>query len=169
MPRIFARAAAVAPAALLSVAIGLGAAAAQSPKDLAGAWTLDQLTAEQDGKTVEPYGPHPKGRMMLDADGRFSITIVRAGVAKFASNNRTTGTAEENKAAVQGSLAYFGSYAVDPQSRMLDIRIEASTYPNFEGTSQKRLYTLSGDELVLTNPSPSGGGGAAKQVWKRVK
>jgi hypothetical protein len=49
------------------------------------------------------------------------------------------------------------------------MRVEASTYPNFEGTNQKRKFSLQGDELTLTNAAPSGGGGVATQVWKRVK
>ena len=51
--------------------------------------------------------------MFLDAGGRFSVSIVRAGIPKFASNNRTKGTDAENAAAVQGALNYFGTYTID--------------------------------------------------------
>jgi hypothetical protein len=38
-----------------------------------------------------------------------SPLITRSDVPKFASDSRNTGTSEENKAAVQGSIAYFGT------------------------------------------------------------
>src|SRR5262249_52921942 len=36
---------------------------------------------------------------------------VRSDLPKFASNNRDMGTPEENKAVVQGSITYFGTYS----------------------------------------------------------
>jgi hypothetical protein len=149
-------------------AVFAGAACAQVPlKDqLAGPWTLVSIKAG----TAEPYGANPKGAMFLAPSGQFSITIVRDGIPRFASDNRTTGTDAENKAAVLGSLAYFGSYAVNDKDQIIDMIVTASTYPNFNGTRQNRRFALAGDELTLTNASPSGGGGAAAvQVWRREK
>ena len=153
----------------LTMVLPAGEAAAQSAKDLVGSWTLVSLTAGEGDKKSEPYGPSPHGLMMIDASGRFSITIARKGVPKFAGNSRTKGTAEENQAAVHGSIAYFGKYTVSEADKMLSMTVEASNYPNFEGSSQKRLIALKGDELTLTNPNPSAGGGAATQVWRRAK
>ena len=62
------------------------------------------------GNKTEPYGPGAKGSVVL-TNGRVLLVITRADVPKFASNNRTTGTPEENKAAVAGSIAYFGLLA----------------------------------------------------------
>src|SRR5689334_15406669 len=62
--------------------------------------------------------------------------------ARFASGRRDQGTPEENKAIVQGSLAYCGTYAVSNET--LIMRIEGSTYPNEEGVEQRRAYTLNG-------------------------
>jgi hypothetical protein len=64
---------------------------------------------EKDGKTTDFYGPNPQGQLMFDPDGRISVIITRSDLPKFASNNRQAGTPEENKAIVQGSLAYFGT------------------------------------------------------------
>jgi hypothetical protein len=105
----------------------------------------------------------------MDAGGNFSVSIVRAGVAKFASNNRTKGSDAENAAAVHGALNYFGTYAIDDADKSITVKIEASSYPNFVGETQKRTLTTSGDELQVINAAPSGGGGAATQIWKRVK
>ena len=155
-------------ALLVAGAAFAGPALAQpSIKDqIAGPWTLVSIKAGN----AEPYGPNPKGAMFLAPGGQFSITIVRDGIPRFASDNRTTGTDAENKAAVLGSLAYFGTYTVSDKDQIIDMTITAATYPNFNGTRQNRRFALSGDELTLTNPSPSGGGGGgAVQVWRRAK
>ncbi len=144
--------------------------AAKSVKDqMTGAWTLVSIAGGEGEKKVEPYGPSPKGSMFLAPSGQFSVSIVKAGIAKFAVNNREQGTADENKAVVQGSLAYFGTYSVDEAGKAINVRIEGSTFPNFEGTDQKRLYSIDGDTLTLSNPTPSAGGVTLVQVWKRAK
>lgn len=158
------------PLLIAAMALGAVPAAAQdkpAKEQIVGSWTLASITVGEGANKAEPYGPNPKGTLMIDRNGRFSIVIVRAGIPKFAANNREKGTAEENQAAVHGSLAYFGTYAVNEADRMLTVRIESSTYPNFEGSEQKRLFTLAGDTLSLANPAPSAGGGTAIQVWRR--
>ena len=47
---------------------------------------------------------------MADANGKFSITVVRSDLSKFASNNRMSGTPDESTEIVQGSITYFGTY-----------------------------------------------------------
>lgn len=154
---------------LAAVGLFAGAANAQAVKQQAvGTWTLVSVTVDGPTKS-EPYGPNPHGIMFLDAGGRFSVSIVRDGIPKFASNNRTKGTDAENTAAVHGSLAYFGSCTISEPDSSITVKIEASNYPNFGGESQKRVLAFNGDELIVTNPAPSGGGGVAKQIWKRAK
>jgi hypothetical protein len=46
---------------------------------------------------------------MVDANGRFMITVVRSDLPNFASNNRMRGTPDENNSVVQGSIAYYGT------------------------------------------------------------
>ncbi len=143
-------------------------AAAQTAKDLVGTWGLGSETYEQNGKTIQPYGPHPKGFETLDGNGRFAIIIANPDLPKFASGNRIAGTADENKAVVQGSLAYFGTYTVDEAEKTWSVQIEGSTFPNWIGESQKRTIAIIGDELTISNPKASVGL-AATIVWKRVK
>src|ERR1700737_3978308 len=80
---------------------------------LVGSWVLVSLISGEGAEPTLPYGPNPKGTMMVDANGRFSITVLRSDLPKFASNNRMTGTADENSAIVHGSIAYFGTYTID--------------------------------------------------------
>ena len=107
--------------------------------------------------------------MILTPDGRFSIILMKPSLPKFASNNRVKGTAEENQAVVQGSLAYYGSYAVaSEKGQTVNLRIEGSTFPNWDREDQKRVMTVKGDEMNVTNPT-SAIGGVTYVTWKRAK
>jgi hypothetical protein len=146
-----------------------GEAVAQTAKDLVGMWTLVSVTLVEDGKKIEMYGANPQGQAIFAPNGRFSIMFIRSDVPRFASSNREAGTAEENQAAVHGSIAYFGTYSVSETDKVIIYHIEGSTFPNWRDIDQKRLFQLSGGELTLTNPAPSTGSGTGYSVWKRVK
>jgi hypothetical protein len=156
---------------LLGLALPADKAIAQTAKDLVGTWTW--VTVEivrPDGSRSQPFGPNPKGNIVFDANGHFAYLLTRSGRPKFASNNRDQTTSEENKATVEGTLAYSGRYSVSEKT--LIFHIEASTFPNAEGAEQKRVITsLTADELKYTNPAPTAGGAGAKAetVLKRVR
>jgi Lipocalin-like domain len=138
-------------------------------KQVQGSWTLVSLYVEQDGKKMEPFGSKPRGSMILTPDGRFSIILLRESLPKFASNNRMKGTAEENQAVVQGSLAHYGRYAVaNEKEHTVNLSNEGSTFPNWDGQDQKRVWIVKGDELRVSNPTASIGG-VAYVIWKRAK
>jgi hypothetical protein len=134
---------------------------------IVGTWSLlIDDAVKPDGTHAPNFGPNPIGIAMFAPDGHFSVAITRAGRPKFASNSRTTGTADENKAVVTGSNAFFGNYVLNEADKTLTLRIEGSTYPNLEGTTQKRTITslTAGDELTWTNPDTKG-----EVAWKWVK
>ncbi|HEU5295988.1 MAG TPA: lipocalin-like domain-containing protein [Burkholderiaceae bacterium] len=87
---------------------------ALSAKDLGeqivGMWLPVSQYVDQEGRKLEPFGSDPKGIVIYDDSGRFVLMLQRATLPRFASNNRLAGTPEENKAIVQGSIAYFGKY-----------------------------------------------------------
>lgn len=159
----------IAAVVALMVSTVTWAQAGSSAKQLAGDWSLVSITLDQGGKKSEPFGPTPKGLFIFEPGGRYSIVILRPGLAKIASNNREAGTAEENKAVVQGTLAHFGTYTVDEKDGSYTLRIDASSFPNWSGTTQKRMFTVSGDELRITNPTTTQGSGTATLVLKRLK
>ena len=96
---------------------------------LQGSWTMVSNVLDQDGKKSEPFGPSAKGGVIFTSNGRVMLIITRADVPKFASKNRTTGTPEENKAAVAGSIGYFGTYTANDADKTLVMRVEGSTFP----------------------------------------
>ncbi len=154
---------------LLALAVPAGDAAAQSAKDLVGTWTVvsaDNIDAS--GNKTPVFGPNARGSLIFDSNGRYSLNLARASLPKFASDNRTKGTAEENQAVVAGSLAHFGKYTVDEKDKAFTFHVETSTYPNWDGIAQKRPFTVSGDELKYGAAAASGGG-RAELVWKRAK
>ncbi len=107
-----------------------------------GVWAVVSVVNEADGKKTEPYGANPKGQFIFTADGYFSINIIRPDRPKFVSNNRTTGTPEENKAAMQRSNSSFGTYEISSDGS-ITLHIVGST---------------KGDEITWANPTPSIGG-----------
>src|SRR5262245_61266087 len=146
-----------------TVALGLlaGAAAAQQAKSLreqlVGTWSfvIAEITTA-DGKKTLPFGDKPKGMLIFTADGHFSQVHVAGDLPKIASNNRLAGTDADNKAIVHGSLALFGTYAVDEDKKTVTFKIDASTYPNLQGVAQTRtIDMLTTDELRNTNPEAS--------------
>jgi hypothetical protein len=154
--------------ALLCLGVALpGAAAAQTAKDLVGTWVMVSAdTARADGSRVPTFGANPKGILNFTSDGRFIYLFSNADLPKFASNNRATGTPEENKAVVQGSIATFGTYSV--ADKTLTIKVEHSTFPNWIGADQKRTVTITGDELKWTNAAGSAGG-VVELAFRRAK
>jgi len=118
---------------------------------------------------VSAYGDKPKGQMILTPDGRYAIVLSRNDLAKIAAGARTQGTPDENKAVVHGSIAHAGRYTVDDGGKSITFHIETSTFPNWNGTTQKRALKLAGDTLTYTVTTPSAGGAPNDVVWKRSK
>jgi hypothetical protein len=161
--------------AMACLGMPLLADAAEQPRpaqqQFVGTWTLVSIHyVTADGHKVEPFGPGAKGLLYFDAAGRFATQVMTASRPRFASNNRMLGTADENKAMSQGVVAYFGSYTTSDADRILTLHIEQSSFPNWNGTEQKRVFTFTGDELHYTaagstaNPAES-----AELVWKRLR
>jgi hypothetical protein len=162
-------------AALLTLALGAGAATAQPTKSLkeqiVGSWdfVIAEITAP-DGKKSFPFGEKPKGILIFTPDGRFAQIHVASEVPKIASNNRMTGTAEEYQAIMRGSISVFGSYTVDEANKTVTYQIVSSTFPNWQGEAQTRtIDRLTADEFVNTNPNVAGGRGSAANVYRRIK
>jgi hypothetical protein len=161
--------------AILALGLALlpGNAVAQTKslkEQIVGSWTYASAdTVAPDGKRTPTFGPNPSGLTIFASDGRYVSFVIRADVPKFAANSRTAGTPEENKAVVQGGIATFGRYTINEADHTLTLNIERSSYPNWNGTEQKRPLTLAGDELTYIVPVASGGGGRGEVVLKRVK
>ena len=144
----------------------------RSLKDqVVGAWELASAqTTNKDGSTVHSFGPNPKGMVIFEANGRYVQVNLSASLPKFASGNRMKGTADENRAVVQGSISYYGTWHVDEAAKLMVQRVEANSYALHTGTEYKRpISKLTADELVFTNPVSSAGGGFTVLSFRRAR
>lgn len=158
-------------ASLLFSAGSVWAQATPESDSLAGTWVLtaaDEIGA--DGIRKPSYGPEPRGVLIVDADGRYSLQVFRSGRRRFASGSKRRGTPEEYADAVLGMSSHVGHCYIDSQNGMLVFRIELASYPNWEGTEQLRSYTLTGDLLAYRIPAAATGDGIiAISEWRRVR
>jgi hypothetical protein len=138
---------------------------------LAGTWTLEICdNILPDGTRVELYGPHPKGMVIYDGFGHYSMQIMSASRPRFAANDKSRGTPEEYAAAIKGTNAHYGTYTVDEANRTIISHVEGATFANWEGTDRKSPFTLEGDTLTYKVLSPTTGGNATGEVrWRRVR
>jgi hypothetical protein len=144
-------------------------ALAQSASDLVGTWTLVSSVTEKDGTKTDQFGTSAKGTMVCDANGHFMLTIIGADLPKFGSNNRAGGTPEENKAVMSKSIAMIGDYSVNVSDKTLTFKVDSATFPNWNGTEQKRLLSpIDGDILKYITPTASSGG-VGTVTWKRLR
>ena len=154
-------------AAIVFSMLACGVASAQTAKDLVGTWhQAANVTTAQDGTKSDVFGPNPKGMLIMNQDGYFAVILHRPDVPKVASNNRVQGTPEENKAVVNGSIALYGSYALD--GKTLKLKVEGSTFPNWNGADQTReIIAFKGDEFTWRVKGSTGG--TNETTFRRVK
>ena len=133
-----------------------------------GTWTLTAADViKTDGTRTEDYGPRPRGLAVFTADGRYVVTIFRAERLKFASNDKLRGSPEESKDASLGMSTHFGTYTVDPAKGTITFHITSASFPNWDGTTQVRQFTLAADELTWRVP-PRPDGAVPISSFKRV-
>jgi len=157
MNRTTVLAAATASLALVS---WVAPATAQTMKSVAGSYEIVKVAA---------YGEKPRGLMILTPDGHYSINLARETLPKFAVSNREKGTEAENKAVVGGSIFHYGTYTIDDGGKFITFNIKASSFPNFDGTTQKRALTVKGDELTYVPTVASNASAPTPVVWKKMK
>src|ERR1700742_1495967 len=156
---------------LCSAISGTAMGQQKSAKELiVGAWTLVSITGEtDDGKKGDVFGPSPKGVMIFSNDGYFSLFQASPALPKIAANDRTKATAEEAQSIVALSIAYYGTYSIDEQTKVMTVNLAASTYPNIAAIpDQKRIITLlTSEQLKFDNPKTPNGM-QLHTVWKRA-
>ena len=91
---------------LLPVRTGLSFAD-DAAKQLAGTWKVVSLITKFDGgDAVEPFGPNPKGRLVLTPEGQWIIILT-------AANREPAKSLEEKAALLNSMLAYSGRYTTE--------------------------------------------------------
>jgi hypothetical protein len=136
---------------------------------LVGGWRLVSWeNRAADGQVTHPMGADALGYVLYTDDGRFSVTISRAGRAEFAVGDLLGGATEEKAQAMESFVAYAGRYSF-VGDRVIH-HVELSLFPNWVGSDQERWVELAGDRLTLS-ASPLLLGGkrqVPRLVWERV-
>ncbi|MEL1264209.1 lipocalin-like domain-containing protein [Pseudoxanthomonas putridarboris] len=135
---------------------------------LHGTWTL--VAADKilpGGALVRDYGEQPKGRLIVDAQGRYSLQIFKSERLRFATDSKADGSTDEFNSAVMGSSTHYGTVMIDEKAGRLVFSIEGSSFPNWEGTLQRRQYKLEDKELSYRVP-PRTDGSIPISVWRRL-
>jgi len=156
-------------ALVMSSGVATPADAQSAIAALAGSWTLAAADLlHPDGTRTRDYGAAPKGLLIIDASGHYSLQIFKTERPRFASADKAKGTPAEFESAVLGSSTHYGTMSLDSVAHVLTVNIEGASFPNQEGTQQTRHYTLTGDELSY-RVAPRPDGNIPISVWHRVR
>jgi hypothetical protein len=147
---------------------GAAAADTRGEVSLAGTWTLVAADVlHPDGSRSHDYGDAPKGLLLIDRMGHYSLQLYRTDRPRFANPSKAKASAQEYRAAVMGSSTHYGTVVVEPGQHQLVFHIEGASFPNWEGQEQRRAYELHGDTLSYRVP-PRPDGNVPVSVWRRV-
>jgi hypothetical protein len=138
---------------------------------LVGGWRLRSwVSIGDDGAEVRPMGEAPDGLLTYTAEGTMIGIMGPGDRPRFATDDVTGGSAEEQAQAFATFIAYGGRYAVDGDT--VTHTVETSLFPNWIGTEQRRRFALSDDGRMLTLTSPplvlGGATRIQRLVWERV-
>lgn len=139
---------------------------------LVGGWRLRSwVSVADDGAEVHPMGEAPEGLLAYTADGMMVGIMGPGDRPRFATDDLTGGTPEEQSAAFATCIAYGGRYVVDGDTVIHTV--EASLFPNWVGTEQRRRFALSDDGRTMTLTSPPivlrGTRRVQRLTWSRVE
>jgi len=112
---------------------------------LAGSWRLVAYELEIEGREGRrlPFGPNPRGHLVLTPEGRLIGLITAA--------DRTPGRSDAELAALYRTmLAYSGRYRVEGDRFVT--AVDASWNEAWTGGEQVRGFTLAGDLLDIVSP-----------------
>jgi len=152
--------------AVLCATPALAAPMATSP--LVGTWTLVQADVIlPDGKQAHDYGDAPKGLLIIDAKGHYSLQIYDSHHPKYATGDRKTGTLDEYRDNALDISSHFGTIDVDTMAHDITLHIDVASYPNQDGSTQVRHYELKGNELSY-RVEPRKDGSIPVSVWRRL-
>lgn len=135
---------------------------------LAGTWTLVAADVQHpDGSREHDYSDAPKGLLMIDRMGHYTLQIYRGDRPRFANPSKAKASAQEFKAAVLGSSTHYGTIEAEPGQHKLVFHIEGASFPNWEGQTQVRSFKLHDGTLSYRVP-PRPNGDVPISVWRRI-
>jgi hypothetical protein len=124
---------------------------------LIGSWR--HIGSTVNGQARPDRGAKPKGIIIYDAHGHMACHVAPDREVTKAGDKPT---GEEAIAALDGHIAYFGTYSVDERARTVTHHRQGSVQPGDKG-DVVRGYEFVGDRLILRPV-----GTTAEVVWERI-
>ncbi|MCC6778875.1 MAG: lipocalin-like domain-containing protein [Hyphomicrobiales bacterium] len=129
--------------------------------ELAGVWRLKAFEfTDAKGGVFLPLGEQPQGALVVSADGYAVISFSASDRSRFASDDVFAGTLEERAAAAAGYVSFGGPCEVTDTA--ISVEVEQSSFPNWVGGKQVRLYERRGNRLTLRTSGPRLFGGVER-------
>lgn len=130
------------------------AAQPKSYKDmLVGTWRLLIADKVEPDNTQKPmFGPNPMGTLIFTANGHYSLQIMRYGRPKFAVNDGSKGTADENKAATSQMISILAPTRLTKRARPWPSESKAARSPT--KTRRPRSETSPHSRRTTNSPIP---------------
>ena len=122
---------------------------------LIGAWRY--IDATMDGKSTRPNG---KGLIYYAPSGAMVCQVSPGNVVAKAGAKPTP---EEALAALDGTIAYFGTFTIDERAQTVTHHRQGSVQPG-DTADLVRKYTIEGDKLKLNPPGTN-----YVVHWERMK
>jgi Lipocalin-like domain len=143
------------------ISLSANAYAQATPRSrLVGVWRLRScLRTFKDGRTIQPFGEKPVGRIEYTKAGIVSALLMRPG----RKSTLPPGTELDNDA-VTGFVAYFGTFRIEEATQTVIHQIEASLAPGWVGTELKRHFRFEAKRLILIRPASDS---SDELVWER--
>lgn len=115
-------------------------------------------------------GDAPDGLLAYTAEGTMVAVMTVGERPRFATDDLSGGTPDEQAGAFATCIAYGGRFTVEGET--ITHCVETSLFPNWIGTEQRRGFALSdgGKTLTLMSPPIVLGGATRVQrlVWERI-
>lgn len=140
--------------------------------DLIGGWVLEEAVQQfDDGEVRDEFGANAHGYLCYTAEGVVSAVLGASDRTYAAAADPQDSTAREYQEAAQHFIAYAGRFTLDSPDGDITHLIEASLFPNWEDTAQKRHARLDGDTLTIVASNRTDAAGRRFHVeltWKRA-
>jgi len=139
---------------------------------LLGVWRLVSYEFRlADGILIRPMGQGVQGILMYHESGYMALQVVDPERPRFATEDWMSGTADEAKSALDGFMAYYGTFEVNEQKTTIVHHVAQSSFPNWSGIDREQFYQLEEDRLtLLTRPMTMSNEDLVGQlIWKKVK
>jgi hypothetical protein len=136
---------------------------------LIGTWRLVSAVQHMDDGSQRPDpqpGPNGVGYIIYTDTGQMCAMLSNPDRPKWRSTDSPTEA--ELRSAMNGLVAYCGTYEVNEKEGYVLHHIEFDRIPNLAGTDRKRLFTITGKRLVLRPSPPPAGIKEWTVEWERV-